>query len=407
MKHKSFILLLIGLAIMAVMLYFVGIEKIFDALKYANFWYILLAIAIQIITYYLFALRWQLINKIADINIGIKSLIPMVLVGMSINNITPSGRGGGEPVKAYLLSKYSGKPSEETFASVIADRALDTFPFLVLAIITIISVILYFKLSYLIVTILIISVIGVTVAFLLLIYMSINQKAGEKITGWIIRIVKFFYKKGPENLEERIKKAILGFQKTMKMVLSDKNILYYALPVSFLLWGAEILRVYCVFLAFGATVSPLLIGEVFIVASLIGMIPILPGGLGAVDGTMILLFSSAGIPSSISAAATVVERLISFWLTTIVGFVILPYYGASVLDNISLGSIGEEKTVEEVVDELDYIEDDPDFPNDFKSDTNKNSEIYDDDSVDDSEKDSTNDDVDNKGLERSRDDLEE
>ena len=49
------------------------------------------------------------------------------------------------------------------------------------------------------------------------------------------------------------------------------------------------------FLAFGAHVSPIIIGEVFIMASLIGMIPLLPGGLGAVDGVMILFYSTAGI----------------------------------------------------------------------------------------------------------------
>ena len=62
------------------------------------------------------------------------------------------------------------------------------------------------------------------------------------------------------------------------------------------------------------------------------MIPLLPGGLGAVDGMMILFYSSAGITASISAAATVVERLISFWMTTFLGLLVLPFYGTSVLD---------------------------------------------------------------------------
>jgi glycosyltransferase 2 family protein len=358
MKHKTPILLLIGLAIMAVMLYFIGIDKVLDALKLANFGFILLAIVAQVITYYLFALRWDIINNTANIHTNVKELIPMVLVGMAINNITPSGRGGGEPVRAYILSKHTQKPSEETFATVIADRALDTFPFLVLAIITIISVMLYFSLSQLIVLILIIAVVVITFVFILLVYMSINQKAGEKITHWIIKIVGFFYKKiEPEELEKKVVKAISGFQKTMKKMLSNKKILYYALPLSFLIWMVEIIRVYLVFMAFGATVDIILIGEVFIVASLIGMIPLLPGGLGAVDGAMILLYSSAGVSPSISAAATVIERLISFWMTTMIGFMILPHYGSSILDKITNISVNEEDTAKEIIDELDYIED--------------------------------------------------
>ena len=51
-----------------------------------------------------------------------------------------------------------------------------------------------------------------------------------------------------------------------------------------MIWVLEILRVYIVFLAFGATLNVIVIGEVFIIASLVGMIPLLPGGLGVVDG---------------------------------------------------------------------------------------------------------------------------
>ena len=72
------------------------------------------------------------------------------------------------------------------------------------------------------------------------------------------------------------------------------------------------------------------------------MIPLLPGGLGAVDGLMILFYSAAGVSASVSAAATVIERLISFWMATIIGMVIMPYYGSSVLDKISSNSSSNE-----------------------------------------------------------------
>lgn len=371
MKHKTAIFLVIGLIIMGIMLYFIGIDQVIITLRMANVYYVLLAILTQILTYYLFALRWNIINKIADINISIKNILPMVLVGMAVNNITPSGRGGGEPVKAFILSKYTKRPSEETFATVVIDRALDTFPFLLLAILSIISIIFYFNISYLILIILVVSVVSVTGAFILLIYMSINKTVGEKITLWVVKLINRFYKKDPKTLEEKVITAISGFQNTMKLMLKDKKVLYQALPLSFIIWITEILRVYIIFLAFGADVSPLLIGEVFIISSLIGMIPLLPGGLGAIDGVMILFYSSAGINPSISAAVTVVERLISFWMTTMIGFMILPYYGSSVLDKIKITSTSEEETAKEIVDELDYMED-VSNKNEFFKDSSQN-----------------------------------
>jgi uncharacterized protein (TIRG00374 family) len=349
MDKKSIFFLGISVLILVIMLWFVGIDQVIDALKIAKLEFIALAVAMQIGTYFLYSLRWKILNNLIDINVGIKKLLPMILVGLAVNNITPSGRGGGEPVRAYILSREENYPMEETFATVVADRALDTFPFVVLAILTIIGMTFYFNFDLWLLVLMILAVIGIVAVLILLIYMSVNPGFGKRVDGWIIGLVRRFYKKNSEELEEKIHGVINGFQDTMKMVISNKKVLYYALPLSFIIWIFEIIRVYFVFLAFGAVVSPVVIGEVFILACLAGMIPLLPGGLGAVDGIMIIFYSAAGITASISAAATVIERLISFWMTTIIGMVILPYYGSSVLDKISFGSSGDE--IEESINE--------------------------------------------------------
>ena len=349
MDKKSIFFLGISILILIVMLWFVGIDQVINALKIAKLEFIVLAIATQVFTYYLYTLRWKILNGVANMDVGIKKLLPMVLVSLAVNNITPSGRGGGEPVRAYILSREENYPMEETFATVVADRALDTFPFVVLAVLTIIGMALYFDFDLWLLILMVLAVIAIVVILFLLIFMSIIPNFGKRVDGWIICLVRRFYKKNSEDLEDKIHDVINGFQDTMKMVISNKRVLYYALPLSFIIWIFEVFRVYFVFLAFGANVSPIVIGEVFILASLAGMIPLLPGGLGAVDGIMIIFYSAAGISASISAAATVIERLISFWMTTIVGMMILPHYGSSVLDKISFGSSNKE--IEDAIDE--------------------------------------------------------
>lgn len=332
MDRKTILLLIVSVLILLVMLWFVGIDQVIGALKMANLAIIALAIVTQIITYFLYTLRWQILNKLADMDVSIKKLLPMVLVGLAVNNITPSGRGGGEPVRAYLLSKSNEEYHfEDSFATVVADRALDTFPFVLLAAITIASMALFFHFDWWLIVVMVLAVIGIVVVLAVIIYMCINPSFGKRVDGWIIGLVRRFYKKNSEKLENQIHEAILGFQDTMKILISNKKGLAYTLSLSFVIWIFEIIRVYFVFLAFGANVNLIVIGEVFIVACLVGMIPLLPGGLGAIDGLMIVFYSAAGISPSISAAATVIERLISFWMTTIVGLVIMPYYGSSVL----------------------------------------------------------------------------
>ena len=361
MKNKKIIVFfIVGLAIMGVMLYYIGIEEVLEALKESNLWFVLLAVLLQFFTYFLYAWRWHIINNAANMSLGVKRLLPMVLVSLAVNNITPSGRGGGEPVRAYLLAKEGNYKFEDTFASVIADRSFDTFPFLILSIITIIGIITTFSLDPTVLAILVICVVGITAAVAVLIYVCINEAFGVKITSWVIKIVRRFYKKYDENTEKRIIEAVISFQSTMNLLLRNRNILLYALPLSFVIWIFEILRVYAVFLAFGASISPIIIGELFIIASLVGMVPLLPGGLGAVDGIMILLYSGAGVTASISAAATLVERVISFWMSTFIGLICLMMFGTNVLDrSFSLAeseSAGNEELSEEGKRMLEQID---------------------------------------------------
>ncbi len=334
MKHSTFILAIVGIGILAAMVLYIGPAKILSAVELANPWYLTLAVAIQFAIYGLWTQRWSINVNSVNINIKKVHLLPMLLVGLALNNITPSARGGGEPVRGYILSKYSKTSFEKSFATVIADRGLDTFPFMVLAVITIISVVLFMSLSLLVIFGLIIAVTALLIIFFVAVYMSLNVEFGKKATLWLVRVIKRISRKEHSKLEKNALTAIHGFQNSMRTMVNDKNVLMYGLPLSFVIWFFEILRVYIVFLAFGVNVSPVIIAEVFIISTLLGMIPLLPGGLGAVDGVMIILFSAAGVPPSISAAATIVERLISFWMTTVIGTAILPYFGAGVVEKI-------------------------------------------------------------------------
>ena len=335
MKHKTLILMLAGIGVLGLMVLFIGPEKIESVIEQSNPWYLALAVIIQLTIYGLWTERWAITTSSLDISIKRRHLLPMLLVGLAINNITPSGRGGGEPVRAYILSKYSQSPFENAFATVIADRGLDTFPFIALAIITIITAILYINLPQWMVITLVIGLIILILVFFLALYMSINREFGDRAIRWFLRILKRISTKMHDRIEQRAINAVGGFQDSMRVMITDRKVLMYGIPLSFLIWGLEIMRVYVVFLALNINAPLEIIAAVFVISTLIGMIPLLPGGLGAVDGMMILLYSYAGIPASVSAAATLVERLISFWMTTILGVAVLPYFGADAVDKMT------------------------------------------------------------------------
>lgn len=330
-------LLLVGVVVLIAMILFVGPEQIIKSLKTANTNYVILAIMIQFLIMALWNTRWSIICDSLDIPHKKLPLFAMTIVGLAVNDLTPSGRSGGEPVRAYLLSKTSSTDFKQTFATVMADKLCDTFPFMVLAIFAITYLMLYMHLGTTLFTVLLAALVLFIIALVFIVFVSINETFGIKTIQWVFRQLRKITSRDLDQYEDTALTSLVGFQRSLLYLIRDKKLLVIATLISFLVWFLELLRVYVVFLAFGVNVSLGMIAAVFLVSSLIGIIPILPGGLGSIDGVMILLYSLAGVSASISTAATLVERMISLWMVIIIGVILLPFFGTGALDYVDGG----------------------------------------------------------------------
>ena len=86
-------------------------------------------------------------------------------------------------------------------------------------------------------------------------------------------------------------------------------------------WGFDYLALLCVLAALDARPEPALVLLAFAAASLLGMIPLTPGGLGFVEAGLAGLLVLAGVSAGDAAVATLAYRLLSFWLPLPVGLV--------------------------------------------------------------------------------------
>ena len=92
--------------------------------------------------------------------------------------------------------------------------------------------------------------------------------------------------------------------------------------ISFLSWGLECLAVYLCAVGLSADVSFLLVVFVFATSSLIGVLSMLPGGIGAVEAGLAVQFRVlAGLSDGLAGALTLVIRLATLWFATLVGIV--------------------------------------------------------------------------------------
>ncbi len=339
---KVLALLLVGIVILAGMIIFIGPGEILEALEQANINYVILAIVIQLVVMFLWTLRWNIISKSLDIPCKMFPMFAMLTLGLTINNLTPSGRTGGEPVRAYLLGKSSNVDFRRTFATVMGDKLFDTFPFAVLALVAMLYLVYTIHLSEVLTTTLLVFIVIFVVLLALILYICINEKFANNVISWIFRQARRVTSRDLDSYEEKSLSAVHGFQEGLYSLMKNRKVFVFACIISFSTWFLEITRVYVIFLAFGVHVSPGMVAAVFLVSTLVGMVPTLPGGLGAIDGVMIIIYSLAGITTFISTAATLIERLISFWMVSIMGLLTLPYFGTGVLDKVSISQDKED-----------------------------------------------------------------
>jgi uncharacterized protein (TIRG00374 family) len=84
-------------------------------------------------------------------------------------------------------------------------------------------------------------------------------------------------------------------------------------------WAFEYLVLLVALVALGANVEPTLVLLAFVTAELLGLLPFTPGGLGFVEAGLTGTLALAGVHTGDAVLATLVFRLVSFWLPLPVG----------------------------------------------------------------------------------------
>jgi len=102
-------------------------------------------------------------------------------------------------------------------------------------------------------------------------------------------------------------------------VLGDKW--WQALPFAAGNWLLDLLALLAALAAVGARPHASLVLLAYVVAALLGMIPITPGGLGFVEVGLAATLGLAGVGATDAALATLAYRLVSFWLPIPAGLV--------------------------------------------------------------------------------------
>jgi uncharacterized membrane protein YbhN (UPF0104 family) len=84
--------------------------------------------------------------------------------------------------------------------------------------------------------------------------------------------------------------------------------------------GMEALALGLVLIAFGIDVNGFQVLAVFGVSQLAGGLPGMPGGMGVIEGALVLTLAAYGFPAATTLAPVLIFRVISYWLPAALGF---------------------------------------------------------------------------------------
>lgn len=297
------VLLLLTAGVFLVRSYWIDIApilvEVLSTLKETKMRYVFLAISIYLLSVYLFSVRWQQVLSCIDYDLKATSLVPIYFGAVFINNVTPGGNmAGGESFRILWANKLFGISYTNVFKTIFFERLVEAIP------VAFLSIYILYSFPSLEIRFLPQSLTLKSIHLFFLVFLV----AGVAI--WFFR-AKFI------SLVKIVQQNWNQFKKSF-------------LPVLFLscgVWVLDVIRLKSVALALNIDLSLNLIITVSILSFLLGALPLTPGGLGIIEGGLISLLLYFGLSLASASSFVLLERFISYGISSIIGFLYLSYYG--------------------------------------------------------------------------------
>ncbi len=108
-------------------------EILLTTLRSANYWYLLLAVALFEVAIVVNAVKWHLLLKVQGVSVPLMALVNYTFVGFFFNNFLPANVGG-DVVRGFGLARYTER-SADAAVSVVVDRIIGLMGYMVSAVV--------------------------------------------------------------------------------------------------------------------------------------------------------------------------------------------------------------------------------------------------------------------------------
>lgn len=300
------------------------IELAFHNMANLNIWVLLLIVPAQLFAFYSLGKVFYHFFKATGVQLNMRELwSPMIELNF-VNHIFPSGGASGFSYLTLRLKPYGVSTAKSTLAQL--GRFVSTFlAFIVLMFLSLFSLAVQGDVNPLV--ILAVSSIAFVVLFttgVLIFVVGTKHRIDaftKRTTMGLNKFIHIFRRKHPETIKlDKVRKMFLELHDDYTQVRGNLKGMIPVFKWAILTNLAEASLLYIAFLAHGQWVNPGAVLIALVVANLVGLIAILPGGVGLYEPLMTAVLISGGIPAALALSATLVYRVISLLTSLITGY---------------------------------------------------------------------------------------
>jgi uncharacterized protein (TIRG00374 family) len=316
----------VGFALLAFLFTRVQIDvgAIFDRVRQANVFLLLLALIVFYTTFPIRSVRWRRLLNNAELtshehseapgeggnghHMGTPALTEIMFLAWFANCIVPAKLG--DVYRAYLLKINARVSFSTTIGTILAERIIDV---IVLFALMLAATWLSF---------------GRAIPQEVLLLMQIG------LVALVVVVIVLFSMRRLRPLVQRVlpRRLHAQYAKLEHGTLRSFRGIPALVGLSTLAWAAETGRLYLVTASLGlATIAPSVIVFVALAAALMTTLPLTPAGLGFAEGAIVgvlLLAAKAGLAPGVdehaAASIALLDRSISYWSIVLLGLIVYP-----------------------------------------------------------------------------------
>lgn len=292
-----------SVAILAVVISLIDLQKVLVQLKNADTTLLLLALLLTLPQLGLRAYRWYFLLRLQKINCGFRDAVIYYVAGMYIGMFTP-GRVG-EASKALFLKAGQKSSFSRSMSSVFVDRILDIYVLLGCVVLVALGSDFFehFNLNrhYFYLTAIVFLFISISPKIIQVVFKRIGDRILKQFSkGWMLMIDEFF-----QGLEALLKPPLI--------FAGLLTVAHYAL----FFFQAHIIAQ-----SVGIEVPFFSVLKVVSIAMLVGFVPATFAGLGTRDAAFVFLFQSFGVAKASGLGFAVAFDVICIFGFAVIGMVV-------------------------------------------------------------------------------------